>query len=129
VPHGSSQRLKDIERVLAQRSSVRAGADADAVAVHLADVDAGRLRAFTVALEQRLDQHVDEIDALVMRMLLNDYTASVGHLRAVAQTAASRIDDAALPVRESRKFLRRLDSKEAPGPAAGEADEPGRAGA
>jgi hypothetical protein len=128
VPNDSSRRLAEIERVLAQRGSVRAGADTDAVAVHLAGVDTGRLRALTVALEQRVDQRVDEIDALVMRVLLNHYTASVGHLRAVAQTAASRIDEAALPVRESQRFLRRLDSKEAPESAAGEADATGRAG-
>jgi hypothetical protein len=39
-------------------------------------------------------------------------------LRAVARTAASRVDGAAAPLREARRALHRLEKADAAGPAA-----------
>jgi hypothetical protein len=78
---------------------------ADIVSLHLSAVAADRIRELSAALETA---HAgDEVDALAMRLLLNDYAAAVGHLRAVARAAAHRIDEAALPVREAQLFMKR----------------------
>jgi hypothetical protein len=112
-PSHAPDRLIEIERILAQTKFVGGASDSagNPVAVHLADVPATRIREFTRILQQRPLEANDDIDALAMRLLLNDYIAAVSHLRAVARVAASLIDGAAAPVKEIHRFLHADDKK------------------
>jgi hypothetical protein len=49
---------------------------------------------------------IDDIDRLAMRLLLNDYTAAVGHLRAAMRLAEQRMADATLPIEEARLHVK-----------------------
>jgi hypothetical protein len=110
------KRLLDLETILAQsRSTAAKPADADPVTLHLADVPIDRIRRFTAEL-QASDGNRDEVTAITMRLLLNDYSTAVAHLRAVARIAIDKIDSAVEPIRDCQKFLRReekLDLKRA----------------
>jgi hypothetical protein len=87
---------------------------ADPVAVHLADVPAERIVRFTQALRSRRSDSTgnDDVDVLTMRLLLNDFVAAVGHLRAVTDIAGSQIDNAAAPVQDGHRFLEREARRE-----------------
>jgi len=112
IPARAPDRLIEIERILAQTTYVAAANDGagNPVAVHLADVPAARMSELTRILQQRPPEGNDEIDALAVRLLLNDYVAAVSHLRAVARVAASLVDGAAAPVKQADRFLR-VDDK------------------
>ena len=47
----------------------------------------------------------NDVDAVAVRLLLNDYAAAVGHLRAFVAKAGERVDAAAVPLRPIRKFV------------------------
>ena len=114
MPSSAPDRLREIERIIAQTTYVSAsnqGAD-DPVAVHLSDVPAARIRELTRILQQRPMDVNDDIDALAMRLLLNDYITAIAHLRAVARAAAALVDGAAAPVKQSQRFLRDEDRRE-----------------
>ena len=119
IPSSAQDRLREIERIIAQTPSVvtsNQGAE-DPVAVHLADVPAARIRELTRILNQRPLEGNDDIDAVAMRLLLNDYMAAIAHLRAVARAAASLVDGAAAPVKQSQRFLRDEDRRQEKRPA------------
>jgi hypothetical protein len=115
----SAQRLIELEGILAQSKTIVVDASnggADPVAMHLAAVPAERIRRFAVALRQVGAEANDDIDNLTMRLLLNDYTLAVRHLRAVARAAAAHMDGAAVVVREGQGYLQReqkLDERRA----------------
>lgn len=72
-----------------------------------------RIRRFTHALgTPGGDVDNDAIDILTMRLLLNDFSSAVGHLRAVANIAASLIDKAAKPVREAQRVVKVENGRE-----------------
>src|SRR5262245_42416584 len=105
----AARRLLDLERILSQsKTQATSAGDADPVTLHLADVPTERIRRFTAEL-QNAGQGDDEVAAVTMRLLLNDYASAVAHLRAVARLAVTRIDTATAPIRECQKFLRRED--------------------
>ena len=114
MPSRPPDRLTEIERILAQTTDVFTPSDSpqDPVAVHLADVPTARIRAFTRMLQQQPFEANDGIDALAMRLLLNDYITAIAHLRAVARGAASLVDGAAVPVKQSQRLLRLEDRKQ-----------------
>jgi hypothetical protein len=123
IPSSAHDRLTEIERILAQTTNVPTANDAgeNPVAVHLADVPAARIRELTRILQWRPTEENDEIDLLAMRLLLNDYTAAIGHLRAVARVAAALVDGAAVPVKQTQRFLRLDDrTQEKPVPIDGD---------
>jgi len=108
-----TNRLLELERILTETKTVTsADAGLDPVDVHLGAVPAERIRELTSMLDDAHDGGHDSIDGLTMRLLLNDFTTAVGHLRAVAQVAAARIDEAAGPVRDSQSFLKREARRE-----------------
>jgi hypothetical protein len=49
------------------------------------------------------------VDAVLIRVLLNEYANAVGHLRAVARMAAASVDGAAAPMRQARLTLHRYN--------------------
>jgi hypothetical protein len=98
-----SQRLIAVERMLAQVKNSSLPDSDDLVPLLLAAVPIERLSPLTSALKQTHDAPLDEIDAITARLLLNDYSLAVAHLRAVTRVVAKRVDAAAGPVNESRK--------------------------
>lgn len=104
----ATQRLIELERILSRASSPAArDDDADPAALHLAGVPTERIRRLTAELRARPEGERDEIGAIAVRLLLNDYTTAVGHLRAVARLAVSRIDQSAVTIKECQKAIRR----------------------
>jgi hypothetical protein len=116
----TSLRLKRLEAVLAQAGSRSLlSSESDAADVHLDSVLVDRIRQLTAELRERDGAPIDDIDALAMRLLLNEYRAAVGHLRAVARIAAERIDAAPRALKDARRAVHRLEKavnkREAPG--------------
>ena len=102
-----AERLLELDRILSRERAASFSTEGDPVSLHLGAVPSERIRALTLLLEGNTSAGNDEIDAVAMRLLLNDYAAAVGHLRAVARIAATRIDEAATPVREAQLFMKR----------------------
>jgi hypothetical protein len=107
-----SGRLRELDRILSHEGSTSFSSEGDPVSLHLGAVPSERIRELTSLLERMAATDSDEIDAVAMRLLLNDYTSAVGHLRAVARSAATRIDGAATPVREALLFMKRDQRRE-----------------
>jgi len=102
-------RLTRLLQILTQSPSIstdKASESPDAADVHLASVPLDRIGQITAELQDRAGTETDEIDALAMRLLLNDYVIAVAHLRAVARLAAQRVDAAADPVDAARRLVR-----------------------
>jgi hypothetical protein len=104
-------RLAALEQILGHTASGTApisATDADTVDAHLGRVSAERIRRLTAAFQGDSSQPLDAIDAIVIRLLLDEYSKAVSHLRAVARLAAATIDGAAEPVREARRSVHHL---------------------
>jgi len=110
APHDASKRLQRLAEILARWTTVSGAkreASGDSVQFHLTSVPLERIRELTLELQPRTDIDIDEVDAVTMRVLLNDYAAAVTHLRAVASAADERLATASAGIGESREFLRR----------------------
>jgi hypothetical protein len=118
LPPSASERVLELERILAHErraTSPSAESQTDPAALHLTEMPTERIRRFTHALATTRggDLDNDAIDILTIRLLLNDFTSAVGHLRAVANIAASLIDNAASPVKAAQRFIKFEDRREA----------------
>jgi hypothetical protein len=116
----TSERLTHLEQILSQTASASAAVAADATnaaEVHLGSVPAERIRLLTAELLRTGSPGLDEIDAVVMKLLLNEYSNAVDHLRAVANLAAATIDGVTAPMldteRAVRKHLKSVDAQSA----------------
>ena len=121
-----TERLQRLEQILSSSrpALTLTTLDArDAATNHLQAAPLERMRQLTVELQSRSDSGLDEVDALGMRLLLNDYATAVAHLRAVARDAGERIDAAATPLNESRRAIWRAEKLIKAQPPAAE-DEP-----
>jgi hypothetical protein len=109
VPNKPSTRIARLDQILAQSPPHPASrsADVDPNQVHLSSVPLDRIHALTVELEQRSTVAPDDLDALTMRLLLNDYKAAVAHLRAVANSIDARLYATSNELHDIRKVLRR----------------------
>ena len=104
-----TERLQRLEQILSSSKPALTLTMLDAATNHLQAAPLERLRQLTVELQSRSDSGHDEVDALAMRLLLNDYATAVAHLRAVARDAGERIDAAATPLNESRRAIWRAE--------------------
>ena len=107
TPLTASQRLRRLERILAGSRIVPpavAADERDPATRHLESVPLDRIRALAELLDPG-DGSNDDIDAVTMRLLLNDYATAVAHLRAATREAGARLDAATGPVTEGRRFL------------------------
>jgi hypothetical protein len=105
----TTERLIELEQILARSKSATAVSregEADPAGLHLAGVPSERIQRLTAELRAS-DGADDEISAIAARLLLNDYAAAVGHLRAVARLAVTRIEGAAAEIKSSEKAIRR----------------------
>ena len=105
-----SARLARLDRILSQsplQVTTHAATDTDPGQVHLMSVPLERIQGLTAELQERSATDADEVDAITMRLLLNDYKTAVAHLRAVANGADSRLHAIGAELHESRKMVRR----------------------
>lgn len=107
--HKPSTRLTRLDHILSQSPAAlpTRGGDTDPGQVHLASVPLERIRALTLELQERSSAPQDEIDAITMRLLLNDYKAAVAHLRAVTNGVGAQLHTASEQISETRKTVRR----------------------
>jgi len=107
--HDTSERLARLEQILAQTASGSgsiAADNGDGAEVHLSSVLTERIRLLTAEL-QGTASPLDESDAVVMKLLLNEYSTAVGHLRAVARMAAATVDGVTAPMLEMDRAVHR----------------------
>ncbi len=105
----TSERLARLEQILAQTASgsgAIAADNGDVAEVHLSSVLTERIRLLTAEL-QGTASPLDESDAVVMKLLLNEYSTAVGHLRAVARMAAATVDGVTAPMLEMDRAVHR----------------------
>lgn len=75
--------------------------------------DPERLRRLADMIQQRVDEsRIDAEDALLLRLLLDEYTGAVRQVRAAAQAIDTRLKAAASTVREGRRVARRARSND-----------------
>ena len=98
----SSWRLQRLAQILAESKPLpsTSARETDPADVHLGSVSLERISRLTAEL-QNAATDVDDIDRLAMRLLLNDDTAAVAHLRAAMRLAEQRMADATLPIEEA----------------------------
>ena len=66
-----------------------------------------RIAHLTMELQQRGNAVVDVVDALAMRLLLNDYTVATTHLRSVTRIAGQRMATASSALKDVRALVER----------------------
>lgn len=106
TPSDTSERLRALERILAPRTVADTrDRHADPVALHASTLPTDRLRQLTLVLQRQPAGTLDPVATLTLRLLLNEYTSAVGHLRAVAQAAAHVVDTTSPTVEQAVRFL------------------------
>jgi hypothetical protein len=106
----SSQRLQRLAHILAESQAAPGSAsapDRGPTDIHLDSVSRERISRLTSELAQRATIDTDDTDRLTVRLLLNEYTAAVAHLRAAARLTEQRMLEAAGAIQETRRHLRR----------------------
>ena len=105
----TSERLAHLEQILSRTDGAQTviGDTANPAEVHLGSIPAERIRLLTSELHGTGSGECEPADALLMKLLLNEYTAALGHLRAVARMSAAIVDGAAAPMREMERAVHR----------------------
>jgi hypothetical protein len=99
--------LQELEQILSQSvvpMSAQRG-DADPVRVHLDSVPLERMRRLASELQQQSPDAADDLDSVMVRLLLNDYTAAIAHLRAVARLAEQNVASAGASIHGAKALL------------------------
>jgi hypothetical protein len=109
----SSWRLQRLAQILAESKALASTSarDTDPTDVLIASVPLERISRLTAALTQQAPTGIDDIDRLAMRLLLNDYTAAVAHLRAATRLTEQRVAEAHLPIQEVGLHVRRREKR------------------
>ena len=102
-----SVRLRQIEEILAQvrPASHVDGRETNLAALNLSRVPVERIRQMTGVLEQRLNHEIDAVDAVALRMLVNDFAAAVAQLRAVTRLTGEQLTEIAGVVQEAQRLV------------------------
>lgn len=105
----TSERLARLEQILSRTDGAQTviGDTANPAEVHLGSIAEERIRLLTAELHGAGSGEDEPADALLMKLLLNEYTAALGHLRAVARMSAAIVDGAAAPMREMERAVHR----------------------
>ena len=108
-PRDTSERLARLEQILSQTDGARTviGDTANPAEVHLSSIPAERIRLLTAELKATGSGECEPADALLMKLLLNEYCTALGHLRAVARMSAATVDGAAAPMRDMERAVHR----------------------
>ena len=102
----NAQRLKRLHHILSQSKPALAPPATDTGEL-LASVSLDRIDRLTSEQHARIDEAIDDVDMVAMRLLLNEYMTAVGALRAVARLAEQRVDAAWVPIDQARRLVRR----------------------
>lgn len=116
--HDLSERLRRLEAYIAARPPHRdppSTNSSDLADWHMRSVMLDRIARLTMELQQRGNAAIDAVDALEMRLLLEDYTTSTRHLRAVTRIAKEGIGTAASHLRAVRTNIERELSRQEEG--------------
>jgi hypothetical protein len=97
VAHDERQRLLRLERILTESGRTEHSSDP-----RERRVATERIRQLTSELRRDVVGDNDEVDAVMVRLLLNDYVATVARLRGVARDAENRILVASRQLKEAR---------------------------
>jgi paraquat-inducible protein B len=109
----SSWRLQRLAQILAESKPLpsTSARETDPADVHLGSVSLERISRLTAELSQKTASDIDDIDRLAMRLLLNDYTAAVAHLRAAMRLAEQRMADATLPIEQAGLHVKQREKR------------------
>jgi hypothetical protein len=115
--HDLAQRLQRLEARIATRPHGDATPmnGSDVVDWRIRSVPLDRIAHLTIELQQRSGAEVDAVDALAMRLLLNDYTVATTHLRSVTRIAGQRMVMASSRLKDVRALVERELQQEAEG--------------
>lgn len=79
-------------------------AQADPVVARLGNIPDERLRRLAAMLRERIDEpDIDAADALMLRLLLDEYSAAVRQLRAATKVIEKRLNAARFVVADGRR--------------------------
>ena len=109
-----SERVRLLDNILASSRHSLAGAmrvDVAPAELHLRSIPFERIQQLTAILKEGAAHAEDDVDRLCARLLLTDYVTAVGHLRAVAQIAAARIEATPQALKPARKFIHRQEKE------------------
>src|SRR4051794_120610 len=103
-----SARAAKLDHLLSQSPPpVLRGGDVDFGQMLLAGVPLERIRALTLELQERAEATPDDLDAITMRLLLNDYKSAVADLRAFTNSVDGRLLAAGEDLHRTRKLVHR----------------------
>lgn len=108
--HDLSRRLQRLQAYVAAKppqADPTSPNSSDLADWHMRSVMLDRIAHLTMELQRRGDAVIDAVDALEMQLLLNDYTASTTHLRAVTRIAKEGMATASSQLRGVRKTIER----------------------
>lgn len=104
---GSSRRLAQLVRIL-DETSPRGETSMDDPADHLRQLRLQRIQRLTAQLGEHAGHDADDVDAVAMRLVLDDYSHVLAHVRTVAAESAKMLEGLAASVRADR---RRVDER------------------
>ena len=100
----ASRRLAQLARILSDARPFGALSTTD-VAEHLHQVRLKRIEGFTAQLTDGDGRGIDAVDALAMRLVLDEYSSVVAHLRAAARERAAALGSLAAQLRSDRRLV------------------------
>jgi hypothetical protein len=109
----ASWRLQRLAQILAESKALAltSARDDDPADVHIGSAPVERIKRLTAELAQEAPADIDDIDQLAMRLLLNDYTAAVAHLRAAMRLTERRMAEATVPIQEAELHVKQRDKR------------------
>ena len=110
-----SVRLRQLEGILAQArpASHVDRRETDLVALNLNRVPMERIRQMTGLLEQRLNHEIDAVDAVALRVLVNEFADVVGQLRAVTRLTGEQLAEIAGAIKKAQRLVQRTSEEPA----------------
>ena len=100
----AARRLAQLARILSDARPYSEAATADP-AEHLHQVRLQRIQDFTAQLDDSDGRGIDVVDAVAMRLVLDQYASVVAHLRAAARERAATLGRLAAQLRTDRRLV------------------------
>ena len=102
--HALNERLMSLAKLLEQLPAPVPAAASDDNAARLAGIPDARLRTLGERLRARAhDAEMDAEDAMLLRLLLDEYVAAVRRVRTVADNIGESLNQAETALREGRR--------------------------
>jgi hypothetical protein len=108
-PREPSERLLRLGQILSQQMSNGRGSD-DVNPSRTSELQTERIRLLTLEL-QHDGTHNDHVEAVTMRVLLNDYAAALSGFREMARQAESHLTAALGSIRDARRYVKRQEKR------------------